>query len=306
MNMTVDFNSLLIDLKFNVLDFLNYKDVIKLRTVNKTFKQIGDNKKFFPPIVFKLKEIFSKLTEVAIQIEKYDNLLKCKESKINELVNLNNNLFGYSVSCIYCFPSTISNLFSDTFPSIKESIKINQDLYASIEVINTLTKDFDLVTLQRQHADLSQAFQNQKLLLRLVESQNELKRKKQAVFDTMKSLFGGQEEYETLPILDIGDREGFTGLIDFIKPEEMSAPIMRGRDKLGRNFFTIRFKDEGEKLKCQTFFERFAKQDAWFDAGDRFVKYEGYLIELGQIKLKPFEELAAAIKAKHNGDKVII
>lgn len=48
---------------------------------------------------------------------------------------------------------------------------------------------------------------------------------------------GGSEAVGTLPVLDVGDKEGTTGYIDFITPKMMSAPIMRGTDRYGRPFF---------------------------------------------------------------------
>ena len=71
--------------------------------------------------------------------------------------------------------------------------------------------------------------------------------------EKIRSLFGGREAFEALPVIDIGRRQGFTDLIDFIKPEEMSAPIMRGTDKRGRNFFTISYKDKNENYNCKLF-----------------------------------------------------
>lgn len=50
---------------------------------------------------------------------------------------------------------------------------------------------------------------------------------------------GGQEFVETLPLLDIGTREGETKYIDFISPNELTAPIMRGIDKYRRPFIVF-------------------------------------------------------------------
>jgi hypothetical protein len=42
------------------------------------------------------------------------------------------------------------------------------------------------------------------------------------------------------PILDIGNREGRTGYIDFIKIDEFNEPFNKGFDKFGRKFISFR------------------------------------------------------------------
>ena len=59
--------------------------------------------------------------------------------------------------------------------------------------------------------------------------------------DNVFRLFGGRAAFQRLPLLDIGDRSNErTSHIDFIRTNEITAPVMRGRDKFGREFFTIR------------------------------------------------------------------
>lgn len=294
------------ELTLKILGYFDSKELTFVRLLSRKFKLLGDREEFYSTEVFKLKEIFSALTAVRIEIDQYHFLLKNKVNKINELLDRNACVFGFTVSSIGCIFPTITNLFCEKLPSIKEELKIRGERLASIELIEKEIKNFDLMELEKQHGELNKAYLGQRTKVRQEYAQEELKRIKQEAFDQMMSLFGGRVGYEALPVLDIGDRQGFTGLIDFIKPEEMSAPIMRGKDKQGRNFFTIRFKDEKGKYNCQTFFERFTKVNSWFDAGDRLVKFEGYIIENGQIKTEALKELAAAIQAKQNGDKVIV
>lgn len=63
----------------------------------------------------------------------------------------------------------------------------------------------------------------------------------------------------SLPILDIGERENTQSeMIDFIKPDELTHPVMTGLDKYQRRFITIKFKVGRESLTLhQTFFERY-------------------------------------------------
>jgi len=81
------------------------------------------------------------------------------------------------------------------------------------------------------------------------------------VKDQMKQLANNIFEIGC-PILDIGDREGPTGYIDFIKPQELGVEnIMKGKDKYNRNF--IVFKSIITQLNYKpmhfftTFFERY-------------------------------------------------
>lgn len=102
------------------------------------------------------------------------------------------------------------------------------------------------------------------------------------------NLFGGEGAFEKLPIIDIGEREGNTGYIDFITPEDMSAPIMRGEDKHQREFFVIKVVDENGKQYCQAFFNHF-KGMHWTNGSKPlmdFMDVNGYLIDDGVIKDK--------------------
>jgi len=136
----------------------------------------------------------------------------------------------------------------------------------------------------------------------------------------IRKLFGGRKGFEKLPILDIGDRVGVTGYIDFIKPEEMTTPIMRGKDVSGRNFFTFRARHKAlyfvnffsflarssgdNKLMCQTIFQRDTNSSSWvsgakgemhpmmidFDLSDTDSYKELHtLISTGRVTVKPAE-----------------
>jgi hypothetical protein len=49
-----------------------------------------------------------------------------------------------------------------------------------------------------------------------------------------------QIDESEIPVLDIGDREGSTGYIDFITPEDMKADLMQGIDQNGRTFLAVK------------------------------------------------------------------
>lgn len=74
------------------------------------------------------------------------------------------------------------------------------------------------------------------------------------------------EPFKSLPELDIGDRVGFTGYIDFIKPKDMEHPMMKGRDVHGRLFLAINVDCYSEKEELLgsgvgTFFERYSDSE---------------------------------------------
>jgi len=60
-------------------------------------------------------------------------------------------------------------------------------------------------------------------------------------FPKVVETLGGREAFDQLPTLDIGDKMGRTGYLDFIRPEDMSAPIMKGVDSAGRPFVALRY-----------------------------------------------------------------
>ena len=65
--------------------------------------------------------------------------------------------------------------------------------------------------------------------------------------ETFYSIFGGQDKYEALPVLEFN-------ITKPLEPEHMTAPIMRGQDDVGRFFVTIRGKRDDHDTLVQTFF----------------------------------------------------
>ena len=82
--------------------------------------------------------------------------------------------------------------------------------------------------------------------------------------DNVFRLFGGRAAFQRLPVLDIGDRSNErTSHIDFIRTNEITAPVMRGRDKFGREFFTIRATRGISRRSYQVFFQREVVGGCW-------------------------------------------
>jgi len=79
-------------------------------------------------------------------------------------------------------------------------------------------------------------------------------------------MFHESSEFENLPVLDIGKREGHTEYIDFLKWDDLASPAMKGVDCHSRPFLTFQLglqivkKNGTEVMKYfpQTFFQRFS------------------------------------------------
>ena len=99
-------------------------------------------------------------------------------------------------------------------------------------------------------------------------------------FSTFPPIYNilGIDEIEKLPILDIKNRMGgSTGYINFIHPNEMKYPIMRGKDIYNRSFIAIKVtvKDErNEDVPFEvvgTFFQRYCRNDKIWAYGTSYM-----------------------------------
>ena len=69
------------------------------------------------------------------------------------------------------------------------------------------------------------------------------------------------------PKLEVGDRWGGTGYIDYISWKEVTSPIMYGADCKNRPFFVIKFR-VNDKIFMETFFQRYADyNNLWMGCG---------------------------------------
>jgi hypothetical protein len=65
------------------------------------------------------------------------------------------------------------------------------------------------------------------------------------------------KEVKPFPKLNIGNRQGATDYIDFIKLDEVTSPIMWGKDKFNRYFIVLKLFIDN-KIILQTFFQRYS------------------------------------------------
>ena len=75
---------------------------------------------------------------------------------------------------------------------------------------------------------------------------------------------------DTLPEMDIGNRQGSTDYIDFIRPDDVSATCMQGTDRFNRNFITAKFTDhKNNKPFVWTLFQRYTDDSNYWTIGGR-------------------------------------
>jgi hypothetical protein len=88
---------------------------------------------------------------------------------------------------------------------------------------------------------------------------------------------------EDYPILDIGNKNGSTGYLDFIQNHDVSNSVTKGKDKYNRPFFVIRAlitrSDNSTESTLETFFQRYTNDDSlWHGCGHSghyFISTEG-------------------------------
>jgi len=79
------------------------------------------------------------------------------------------------------------------------------------------------------------------------------------------------------PILDIGNRQGKTGYIDFIKPSElMNHSIMKGIDNSNRRFIVFKSETVVNRRNVEmftTFFQRYSNNPTLYHTAGNYTKY---------------------------------
>jgi hypothetical protein len=85
-------------------------------------------------------------------------------------------------------------------------------------------------------------------------------------FPLLVAALGGEEAFAALPELDLGDKCGSTGYLDFLRPEDMTAPVMRGSDKYGRPFVAFRMERKAQ-VQVEVVFRRYTTGSTWTSGG---------------------------------------
>lgn len=96
----------------------------------------------------------------------------------------------------------------------------------------------------------------------------------------------GIQHFGQIPILDLHGQMGETNYIDFLQPQDLSAPIMKGQDKYGRPFIALKLiNQETGNLFVATLFQRYQDSDRWI-----FISREDQFNTLMQAVVGPREE----------------
>ena len=84
-----------------------------------------------------------------------------------------------------------------------------------------------------------------------------------SIHDYVKSLIG-EDAFSQLPVLDLKGRTGKTDYLDFVKAEDMSAPLMKGTDAFRRPFVALRYRNN-KTGKCMAIviFHRYTDSLSW-------------------------------------------
>lgn len=109
---------------------------------------------------------------------------------------------------------------------------------------------------------LSKLKENRKIEERWPRLRNEMFQAQQEILNVVTSASGTR--YDEIPSLNIGERMGSTGYLDFLNPTELSGPIMKGVDRFNRPFISLKVRHrENGALSVITLFQRYTDRPLW-------------------------------------------
>jgi len=103
-----------------------------------------------------------------------------------------------------------------------------------------------------------------------------------------------------IPDYDVGNRNGHTDYIDYLKWNEITEPVMKGIDIFGRHFVVVKMKIDN-KLFMETYFQRYTNGSSWMSCGhatSSFLETCGTGLQDNQIQLLKSIILGESIKIK--------
>lgn len=132
------------------------------------------------------------------------------------------------------------------------------------ELINLVASKCDLQTLDK----LSSASNNIK---NMIDDDIKIKKIKEIIPEFLHKYINFNSKFMlNSKNIDIGDRFGFTGYIDFIRPENFinenyKTNIIYGYDNINRFFISILYKDLlNDETKIVTFFQRYSSDTTYY------------------------------------------
>ncbi len=110
---------------------------------------------------------------------------------------------------------------------------------------------------------------------------------------------------DNVPILDLGDRRGATGYIDFLRAEEMTHPIMRGVDVYHRPFVAIKAQTKGEcrfREVVGVFFQRYTNDSSEWAYGTCYPL--NMIYHSSRVREEHMEGLAIRLNTLFEGGEI--
>jgi len=218
---------------------------------------------------------------------------------LNEISTEKSSFKGFFAWCVN-FDSKplkkITEFFCNKYPSIKEEIIFFNKKTVDLKIVQNEIKSLND---RLKYVKTTEGMSGGRVFQGMVDKRDYLENKKEIM-----SLFGGEEGYNELPeFTDTAEILGITKYIDQINPSQMKAPIMRGTDLFGRDFFTVRAKDSRtNEVHCQTFFRRETYLPSWSVAGKNIVDFQGDLFNGTEKNEDGFKDLKTLVDTKKLGE----
>lgn len=278
--------------------FVSMKELNVGRLISKLFRKMIDNevegiRPFYSTEMMALKARFLK---VIVYEKEFGKFMALDRDRLNKNKAHSKAKDTFQEQTCSLWSRLIKKICIDPQSSLIKTIaRIVSYLFSSVraetEKQNLLLNNLMDLEMQKNEAEAKyKSFQLPECQT-LVRFDTDYKwaQKRADTYQKIMDLFDGEEKFNTIPILDISTRSAQGGYIDFIKPDDMEAALMRGKDASGRLFFSI--KREG---LCQTFFQRSsADTTTWADGAysSHIISCDGYWIDQGNFQEPVYNQI---------------
>lgn len=141
-------------------------------------------------------------------------------------------------------------------------------VFSAVTLISTIWAKREAAELD---AEENRKIQEVREAARSLEAQN-------IAFGKVKlAIMGDRGDFDQIPVLDIGERMGPTGSIDFIKPNEINVGAT-GHDKFGRPFVALNLRtipqenEAAQEDRVLVIFQRYTEGGSWtYSFPDKFM-----------------------------------
>lgn len=251
----------------------------------------------------KLHSKYEKLQKDQEQIEKlYDQKRTVLSDLFNEKMEIRSSWYG--------FYGNVASYFKHDVTSIDEedqgcSHDLLESLMSPIRKINNIAGRLNLLeseictakgSLMYEYERLNSVNTQIKQLNPEVQRLSTLTTQPHNVLELIKLACGGHEAFESLPVLKIQHRMiGPNRFIDFIKQNDLTAPVMRFTDDIDRKGIVLRVQDKNGKFLVQSFFQANTYDGNWNTGGQEIIPTNTRLVQSGVIDTKSYENLKSLL-----------